>query len=300
LAKPTPEKVDAGAPAPVAPAADGKCVPGTAARLRLRPSEARIAPGERVCFVVKAVDDSGCELSNAAIDLSLQHPPAVQGSLSGSCFKAAESAALAEGVFKVQAASGSLRAEATVVVSTPDLSDITARRTGSGASSLGTSERTAETQYETGVRAVTKSSRDPLLVALGVALLGCVIGLAASIALRRARKPGARRSRPRSSFPEPRLSDAINLAKPADAGVAEQTPPDVVASGPQRICPRCRRGYPPGSERCAADGEALLDYEDFVAVSAAKSAPRFCPECGQALVEGALFCGACGHKLTVQ
>jgi hypothetical protein len=302
-----PVKLDAGSPAVPAvvalpPVKPEKCVPGAAARLRLRPSEARIAPGERVCFVIKAVDTAGCELDDSALDLSLQRPTGVQGTLTGSCFKAAENAALAEGIFKLEATSGKLHAEANIVVAAPDLSDITARRVGSGANTPGVSARSAQTQYETGVRAVAKNSRDALWLGIGIAVLAALIAMAAIVALRAARKPAVKkRPRPRSSFPDARLSDATTLTKPPTQTPAQVTPPELlVPSGPERICPKCRRGYPPGSERCSIDGEALLDYDDFVSGPAHKSAPRFCPECGQALAHDALFCGACGHKLTMR
>jgi hypothetical protein len=304
-AKPAPEPshVDAGSlPAvPPAPAEEEKCVPGPAVRLRMRPTDARIAPGERTCFVIRAVDASGCPLAlaDSPIELTLQRPTGVQGTVSGSCFRAAESAALAEGVFKVLAASGNLRAEADVVVAAPDLSDITARRVGSGTSTTSTSGRAADTSYETGVRAVARSSRDSLWLGIGVAGLAGVIALLSFVALRAARKSApAKRPRPRSSYAERVSSEAA--AEPGPTQQALPTPADLVAaSGPQRICPKCRRGYPPGSERCASDGEALLDYDDFVAGKAQHLASRFCPECGQAIASDALFCGACGHKLSV-
>lgn len=307
-AKPPPETVkvvDAGSPlaptVPAAPADEEKCVPGPAARLRMRPADARIAPGERVCFVIRALDAAGCPRAPAddPLELTLQRPTGVQGTLTGGCFKAAENAALAEGVFKVQAALGNLHAEASVVVAAPDLSDITARRVGSGGAATNASGSSAETLYETGVRAVAKDGRDTLWLGVGIAVLALLIAFAAVLALRAARK-SAQPKRPRtsSSFPEPRLSDAVTLEKPAPS--AQPVAPVLApVSGPQRICPKCRRGYPPGSERCASDGEALLDYDDFVAGLAQKSAPRFCPECGEALAPDALFCGACGHKLTM-
>jgi len=122
---------------------------------------------------------------------------------------------------------------------------------------------------------------------------------AAVIALRAARKPKrAARPRTRSSFPEsrpPAPAPTEPKASPA------QEPKELAApSGPQRICPKCRRGYPPGEERCSADGSALLDYDAFVAGAAAKAPSRFCPECGEVMGADAFFCGACGHKMTVR
>ncbi len=305
--RPSAEPKDAGAraatPPTPPPEVEAKCVPGPAARLRMRPGEARIAPGERVCFVVRVLDAAGCPLApeQSGLELSLQHPPGVQGTLSGSCFKAAENAALAEGLFKVEAASGPFRAEASVIVAAPDLSDITARRGASGSNPSVGSGRSAETQYETGVRAVSKGSRDLVWLGVTIAALAALLAGAAVIALRAARKPKrAARPRTRSSFPESR-PPAAPAAPGPKTGAAQESPPEPAGpGGPQRICPQCRRGYPPSTERCSADGSALLDYDTFVAGSAAKGPSRFCPECGEALSADAFFCGACGHRMTVR
>jgi hypothetical protein len=309
-----PAKVDASVAQPAAPPPapppppsmdEEKCVPGPAARLRMRPSDARIAPGERVCFVIRVVDAAGCPLpaAESGLEVSLQRPTGVQGTLTGSCFKAAENAALAEGLFKVQVAANELHAEATVVVAAPDLSDITARRGVSPSSTGSTAGRSAEAQYETGVRAVAKSSKDIVWLGVGVAVLALLLACGAVLALRAAKKqraPAPARRRSSLPEPEPRLSDAETLDRPAPKRVRQATAEPVVATGPQRICPKCRRGYPPASERCTIDDELLMDYDDFVAGKAPKAADRHCPECGMALTPDAFFCGACGHKMTVR
>jgi hypothetical protein len=270
------------------------CVPSAPTRLRLRPSDANIAPGERVCFTVRATDPNNCPvpLDAGAVELSLSRPSGAQGSLSGGCFRAAGNAAQAEGVFKVIASGFGARSEASVVVSAPDLSDITARRGPSSGSVLTNGARSEESALESSVRAVATGSHGTLWLGVGIALLGGALSLAAIVALRLARKQmiAAEASAPSAANAHPRA--------PAPTNVSPKTPPPApkLSDGPQRICPRCRRGYLPGTERCESDGEALLDYDAFVKQSAAKAAEH-CPKCGHPLAAEAVFCGHCGHKL---
>lgn len=280
---------DAGlAPAPA-------CVPGPAARLRLRPSDARITPGERVCFSVRATDAAGCavELPAEAVSYSLVKPAGAQGTLGGACFRAASSTALAEGMFKVVASGAGLRAEADVSVSAPDLSDITARRGSSGNGSLSTAEVREETTFESGVRAVATGSHGMLWLGAVIAVLAGALSVIAITALRVARKQ-MRRAEQESLAWKARASGTMQAA---DQAVPPSAPPAPVVTGPQRICPQCRRGYPPGTERCANDGATLMDYSEFVKRAETQAGPRFCPECGEQLLRDSIFCGRCGHKV---
>jgi ribosomal protein S27AE len=293
--------------APVAaptPAATPACVPGPAARLRLRPNDARIAPGERVCFTPRAVDAAGCnvELSDEAVSFTLVRPSGVQGTLTGGCFRAAANTALAEGVFKVVVNAVGLRAEASVRVSVPDLSDITARRGPNSSGAIGSAGSADETALESGVRAVASGSHGMLWLGLTIAGLASLLSIAAIAALRIARRQAS------TAAPTPRRSkaelEARASARQQEQGQDSLAPsprakpsqrPAPVATGPQRICPRCRLGYPPGTDRCASDGEALLDYEVFAKQGATEA--RHCPECGERLLADSVFCGRCGHRL---
>jgi hypothetical protein len=307
--------VDARQPAPPPPAAveepakaaaestpgpKAPCTPGPAARIRLRPSDARIAPGERVCFTAKAIDAAGCasEIPAASLSLTLSKPSGAQGSLNGTCFKAAASAAQAEGVFKVIANAANLRAEASVSVTALDLSDITARRGPSGSGSLEQSAPGTETALESGIRAVTSGSHGLLWLGLSIAGLAGALSLTAIVALRALRRQALHAREPKS---RPSDVDSAFSAPPARAvpAPAAPTPPAArVETGPQRVCPQCRRGYAPGTARCAADGEALLDYAEFMRrVQDSEPPPRACPHCGEQLGAGAMFCGLCGHQL---
>ncbi|HEX6245840.1 MAG TPA: zinc ribbon domain-containing protein [Polyangiales bacterium] len=288
---PAPTPTPAATPATPAPA----CVPGPATRLRLRPADARLAPGERLCFSARATDAAGCavELAQDAVSYALQRPAGVEGALNGSCFKAAANAALAEGQFKLVASSGSLRAEASINVSAPDLSDITARRGPNSGGPLGGHGSGPETALESGIRAVASGSHGTLWLGVSIAGLAALLSLVAIAALRMARRqlsdpppaPPAASARPSRAEPSALAPVAPQLAAPA------------VPTGPQRICPRCRRGYPPGTERCSSDGEPLLDYDVFAKRAAESASTRHCPECGDLLASDAQFCGRCGTKV---
>lgn len=301
-----PVPAPAAAPAPAAPE-KAACVPGPVARIRLRPSDARIAPGERVCFTIKAFDAAGCAAQPPAeASLSLTKPGGAQGTLTGTCFRAAPSAALAEGVFKVVASTSDLRSEANVTVSALDLSDITARRGPSGTGALGPSGPVEETALESGIRAVASGSHGLLWLGLSLAGVAGVLSLVAVGALRALRRQAnqAREAQALESaefsapVPRPSAGAAVRPVSPAPTPAEVPAVAAAVAKGPQRVCPKCRRGYAPGTARCAADGEALLDYDQFMKRAQDSAAPpRACPQCGERLAAGAMFCGLCGHKL---
>jgi hypothetical protein len=280
---PAPASVDAAVAAPAA------CVPGAPTRLRVRPAEAHIAPGERVCFSVRAWDAAGCsvELAASAVSYALQRREGLEGTLSGACFKAADTTALAEGQFKLVATSAGLRSEANIAVSAPDLSDITARRGPSSSGPLGSQRGADETALESGIRAVASSSHGMLRLGVAIAGLATLLSLIAIGALRMARRQLSGPPPPRPSAPAPAS------VPPAPALPVIAVP---ALEGPQRICPRCRRGYPPGSQRCDNDGETLLDYDVFAKQSAPRAAARHCQECGEPLTPQSLFCGRCGAK----
>jgi hypothetical protein len=313
--KPAPPAPPAEQPVPTpaatpAPAAAEKpaCVPGPVTRIRLRPNDARIAPGERVCFTIKAFDAAGCAAQPPAeTSLNLTKPGGAQGSLNGTCFRAAPSAALAEGVFKVVASASNLRSEASVTVSALDLSDITARRGPSGTGALDPTGPVEETALESGIRAVAAGSHGLLWLGLSLAGVAGVLSLVAVGALRALRRQAnqAREAEAEAlesaefSAPVPRRSPAVAVRPVSPAPTPAEVPAIApAAKGPQRVCPRCRRGYAPGTARCATDGEALLNYDEFMKRAQDSDAPpRACPQCGERLAAGAMFCGLCGHKL---
>ena len=270
------------------PAAPAGCTPGPLAKLRLRPSSAKVSPGGKLCFTVRGFDAAGCVVAvdPGTLTWTLTKPAAASGVLSGGCFRAAPQAAEAEGRFQVVVASGGLRDQSSVLVATTDLSDITARR---GVGSELDEEEGSGIGSALGIQAAVK--RSPL----GALLLSVVVvvGLGALLAwlfLRRRRRHSL------VDLDAPRMSFVDDEPFTADLPPPSASLPEPGAAS--LICPVCRRGYPASVTRCPRDGGVPIPYAEFVRAKQAPSAqPRTCPSCGAQLAPGAVFCGACGTKV---
>lgn len=302
------------------------CTPGAPVRISLRPGQARIEPGERVCFRARVVDANGCAVAGRAITWTLERPASLRGDLSGSCFQASGSAAEAEGTFRVIAQSGSMRARASVEVRTADLSDLIARR-AFDTSAEDRAEGEAEIATEGGSRVAARALRTgdddeviwPAAIALSaMALVTVVLGVLLVRRGRRRRRAGAdagAEANARSA------ADAARTDPPPAAGVAVASaqlgtpgvlacpvcgseisgdtlfcpndgarlldPADVVRGGQGMICPACRRGYPADARYCPHDSEELVPYALF----AARQAGR-----GPTGPERAKICPKCGDR----
>jgi hypothetical protein len=292
--------IPAATPAPAAPEPVSSCsTPGPLARVRLRPSSARIAPGEKQCFTVRGLDAAGCgvQVDGAALAWELDKPSGATGSLSGGCFKAAGRAAEAEGRFTVSVRAGGLRDQAAIEVTTADLSDITARR-GSGASDLDVSEDSEGLTSASGIEAAVKRSSLAVKLALTALLLAFIGALAWWTLGRKPQRKRKRKRRPVSDDEDgethaPRHS-TINSLAPGGGPEASLWS----GSGEQMICPTCRRGVPVGVDRCPTDGSVPVPYSEFVrSAQASEGKARTCSACGAQLAAGALFCGVCGAKV---
>jgi hypothetical protein len=281
----------------VTPTAPTGCTPGPLAKLRLRPSDAQIAPGEKICFTARALDATGCALptSQLALKWELEKPAGVTATLSGSCFKAAASVAEAEGRFKVVVSSGSVRDEAVVSVTSADLSDITARR-GANGSELDISE-SEESVSMFGIEAAVKRSSWPVKVALAALMLGCLAAAGWLLSLR-LRKHERDSYEGLSNAPQRRRGSAPASGQSGSPPSASGRPGPTSGSGEQLICPTCRRGYPGGTEQCPKDGSVPIPYAEFTRqAQAADARTRTCTSCGAQLAAGAQFCGSCGAKV---
>lgn len=292
------------------------CVSGPVMRVRLRPSEARVEPGERVCFSVRGFDAESCasDVDARTLRWELEKPSAARAALKDGCFKAADLAADAEGVFRVIAAGEGLRAQAEVTVAAPDLSDITARRENTGPNAVSESEDGPSGKIsDTGVKALRVERRvSTLSLALGgaglvllVGTLGWVVARRKKPALARLQASSTSRSPVRTTEPsqpergsapealsEPRVSSELASPRPA-------VMPGALAPAEQWICPTCRRGYPPGAVRCSSDGSEPMPYSEFVRQAKELEAkPAICPSCGAHVAGGAAFCGSCGKRVS--
>lgn len=278
------------------------CTPGPLAKLRLRPSELRVGPGERSCFSVRGTDAAGCVVTSVgALKWDLTKPSGASATLSGGCFKAASSAAEAEGTFRVTVSAGSLRDEAAVTVRTADLSDITAKRGGTD-SELEIDQAGDSSAISFGIEAAVKRSSTGVKVTLCALLLSMLGGLGWFVLRSRAAKPLAGDV---DDLGFATTQHADEAARPARSGAPAALPaskrtPGAPSSGTseQLICPQCRHGYPAGTTRCPRDGATPMPYAEFVRQAQAEaSGPRTCTACGAQLAAGAQFCGVCGEKV---
>jgi hypothetical protein len=301
------------------------CVPGEVTRLRLRPLEAELTPGERVCFQVRGFDAQGCasDVDPATLRWELKKQAAVRGTLVSGCFKAADAAADAEGTFRVSATQEDLHAEATVTVAAADLSDITARRTASKAQNSEVQPAFDGEVTGAGVKAVGVDRRlrwGPLALIASLAL--ALLGAASFWLVRRHRqqasllalaqtapaRPVSREATPmpaREPTPMPVREGAPLPVRGSAVTQVEQPVSDLLPSSPPEapdpaagalICPKCRRGYAPGARECTTDGTPLVPYADYVRRAKQQKAV-VCGNCGAKLAAGAAFCGECGKKL---
>jgi hypothetical protein len=96
---------------------------------------------------------------------------------------------------------------------------------------------------------------------------------------------------------------ALLRRRPKRAGIAGLRGVDIPEPdserprGPDMICPACRRGYPPGTARCAHDQTALVPYGDFAAGKGPGGHENVCPTCGEHYPAHVKFCGKDGTTL---
>jgi hypothetical protein len=294
---PTPSREAQTEPSTEQPARESRgCRPGAAATIALRPKQAEVEVGERVCFKARVSDATDCPLPGAAVSWQLSHPKGLRATLSGGCFTAADSAAEAQGEFHVIAKSAGLQTEAVVVVKRMDLSALIARRMeGTGLTGL---EETPE-EVDPGPKAVariathtapatTSNSRSGWTTLLGVLALGLI---AAGYWMSR-QKPAAKKRDVQSD-------DAP--VKSAKSPERAASPKQATPAGPY-ICPTCRIGYPAEKQTCPKDGTALIPYADFTAKQKLdqSSHGKRCPKCGKNYPANAGFCGDDGSHLVDQ
>jgi hypothetical protein len=263
------------------------CTPGAAARIALRPASSEVEPGGRACLSARVVDAAGCPLRDVVPTLLLRAPEGRAGELRGTCFEAARGAD-AEGEFTVLASAGELRAEAGIRVASVDLSDLTAGRSDrSGAGGGGGSASAGEAA---GVAARNASSGGlPWWFAALAAGLGLALALGAALMLL-ARRRKRERALAEAAERAAQYAAAASVPPPSPPSPATQPP----AGGAALICPSCRRGYPPGADRCARDGSALVPYATFVQQ---QDRQLLCPKCGTRYPSATRFCGKDGSTL---
>jgi len=265
-----------------------RCTPGAAARVILRPAATDVPLGGEQCFSARVVDAEGC---------TVRGRPTLRvtggGTLSGQCLTAPDS----PGTLRVVASAGSLSAESRVTVRAIDLSDLIARRGETQAVPEPGFEGDATSETASRVSALEPEDAPSLLwpaIAVGAALVLLIFGVIV-LRVRGSSKPLADiplgRDFPLSDRPPAPVSegDAPDAAYTPDATAATAPPIEAepVQDGDDMICPKCRRGYAPGTEECVQDGAQLVAYKDFTSTSG----ENVCPTCGERYPTTVKFCG---------
>jgi hypothetical protein len=280
-------------------AADNKsCTPGTPAKLTLRPRRAEIEVGQRVCLRARVADADDCSVPGAQVEWSLSHSKALRGSLNGGCFFAADTAAEAEGEFRISAKSDGLSAEGVVVVRHVDLSALIATRMeGTGLTDVDDQEP-AENSPKAVARIATHTSaaesspaRRGLMIALGL----CAMALTAAGFVISRRKAAAIGGDAEPSEPATDASEPDHDASDPDS---DDAPASESPLAPW-ICPTCRVGYPAQQHTCPKDGTALIPYAEFTKRQKRDDIEhsKRCPTCGKTYPASASFCGDDGRSL---
>jgi hypothetical protein len=264
------------------------CRPGPAANISLRPKQAEVEVGERVCFKPRVSDATDCVLPNAEVSFQLSAPRGSRGALSSGCFTAA---AEAEGEFRIIAKSGRVQTEALVVVKRMDLSSLIARRMeNSGLSGFEETEGELDKSPKAVARIATHTApvesdtgRSVLLWLLGV----LAVGLTAAGFWMIRREPS---------------QDHPARAKPAQTAKSSQSSAPTPSSqrpGEAWICPACRIGYPAEQTTCPKDGTRLVPYAEFAqrVKREQQTKGKRCPTCGKDYPANAAFCGEDGASL---
>jgi hypothetical protein len=254
-----------------------------------------IGPGGRVCFQVRVVDANGCPLPGVTPVLEVRGSRGARGELRGTCFQAAGNAADSEGEFTVVARNGALEGQARVRVGTPDLSDLIALRAAAGGAVSVADEGRPMSDETARVAARSEVRRPAPWWPIAGALFGVVLVVIAILGFilrnqRRSRGPEAESPHPGAVGGSEGTSKRPSTA-PASTG--SSTPLD----GSPRICPSCRRGYPPEATRCTVDGTRLVAYREFVATQSGGETTKVCPTCGTRYPGTIRFCGKDGATL---
>jgi hypothetical protein len=270
------------------------CRPGAAANISLRPKQADIEVGERVCFKPRVSDATDCVLPNADVSFQLSAPKGSRGALANGCFSAATDAADAQGEFRIIAKSGRIQTEAIVTVKRMDLSSLIARRMeNSGLSGFEETEDELDKSPKAVARIATHTApvesdtgRSVLLWVLGV----LAVGLTAAGFWMIRREPAQER---------PAKAKPAQAAKSSQAG---SPTPSSQRPGESWICPTCRIGYPAEQTTCPKDGSRLVPYAEFAqrVKREQQTKGKRCPTCGKDYPATAAFCGEDGASLVDQ
>jgi hypothetical protein len=284
------------------PAADDEgtecAVHGPARRLAVAPREARIGPGDRVCFVAHGFDDNGCRFPVTATWIVTQDDQEVGGLLSrGGCFSAGATAADSEGVYEVSARFEGKKSSAQVTVAFPDLGDLLAARLRpaedgeADAAPPATASPAGALPLPVPIAAAPASGGNTLLL---LVVIGAIVLAAGALLVfvvvirRRARRP--------AEDDDWQQADAPHHPRPArqelpSASLAPEPAPrrQSGAEGALR-CPKCGSAFPAGAKFCPHDGSTLVTAATASDGAGEDPPGMICPKCHRPYEPGARFC----------
>jgi hypothetical protein len=305
---------------------------GAPVKLEVRPSQARIEPGDRLCFRATARDADGCSVP---ADVAWARADAGDGSggtvEADGCFVAGGT----PGSVTLTATAGQLTARAQVDVRFPDIGDLVASSLAEGVDEgvEGTPAGEARPGAAQGVGLTTvgpvRGDRGVLWMIIGVGLgSAALLAVAATVLWSRRRRAAARRAeRERGATGHtlavasgaPLLAVTSRKVCPTCnqeyAGSVEFCPEDatkLVAAGRSSegrqaqslICPKCRRGFESSERFCSHCSEELVPYAAWRATQLEARRAReashggmICPKCAARYEQGIVFCQRDGTKL---
>jgi hypothetical protein len=280
--------------------------PGAPARLEVRPAKKLLRPGESFTLAVRVTDASGCRLG-VEPKVRAQSESELAAKLTIDRLRVTAAADAPPGTAPLEVSLASATATVELEVAAADRYDELLQIRG--LNEAGEDDRAAVVEIATGLGGAatvaenTARTRKITFIAIvcGVASLLGVAGLAI---WRRGR--GSRATEDRVTFAAP----------PPNVTIFETTSPKSLE------CPRCGRGYPPGTGFCSDDGSALVPSmadapPSRPSVSGPASAPagpasptpaavaarsaaapqKICPTCGEFFSGDSSFCGKDGTQL---
>lgn len=306
---------------------------GSAVKLEVRPSRARVGPGDKICFRAIARDREGCPVPVDSTWAVAQSSRDQNDRLDASgCFVAGTSGS--GGRVVIIATASQLTAKAQVEIRVPDIGDLVAARLAEGIDDQEDAAPAAEARPGA-AQGVGETSVGPVRENQGVLWAVVAVGLGAAVFLllvavvlwrRRQREiemielasDGNEASMAvASSVPPPSLpslkicpackqefADAIEFCPDDATKLVAATRSGGGRHGQSLICPRCRRGYESDERFCSRCSEELVPYAVWRAsqIEARRSVDAvtggmICPKCAARYDQGILFCQKDGTKL---
>jgi LPXTG-motif cell wall-anchored protein len=300
--KPAADKAAVGKPAkPVEADDEGtECAThGPTRRLVVTPREARIGPGERVCFAAQGYDENNCRFAVNAAWVATQDDQEVGGLLSrGGCFSAGATAADSEGVYEVSARFEGKKSSARVHVTFPDLGDLLAARLHPVEDGEADAAAVTAVQGALPLPAVAPVAAPPatggnttwLLIVIGAIVLVAVALLVFVLVMRgRSRRPSdedddwnAPLVPPHPQPPRKELPSASLAPEPA--------PRQQSGAVGALQCPKCKSTFPAGAKFCPHDGSTLVAAATAADGTGEDPPGMICPKCHRPYEPGARFC----------